>query len=213
MKKNIGILFDLDGTLWETTDSVYQSLNEVAKKYDLNPIDRDKVMSGFGLNKYDYSKLFFPDFNEEERLNLLEEVDNKNINLLTNNGGYIYPGLEQVLFELNSKYDLYIVSNTNHKEYIEAFLISSKLWKYFKNYEAASEILVSKGEAILKVIENYELDMAIYVGDTFKDMEAANIAGIPFVQCLYGYGDNLNTKYYVNNVEELPEVIENILNL
>ena len=33
MKK--GILFDLDGTLWEVTDRTYESVNEITKKYGL----------------------------------------------------------------------------------------------------------------------------------------------------------------------------------
>ncbi len=34
MKK--GIIFDLDGTLWEVTNITYKSVNEIIKKYNLN---------------------------------------------------------------------------------------------------------------------------------------------------------------------------------
>ncbi len=36
MKK--GIIFDLDGTLWEVTNTTYKSVNEIAKKHNLKEV-------------------------------------------------------------------------------------------------------------------------------------------------------------------------------
>ena len=59
--KRKGIIFDLDGTLWEVIDRTYESANEIAKKYQLKEISRDTICSVFGLNKVDASKKYFPD--------------------------------------------------------------------------------------------------------------------------------------------------------
>lgn len=107
---------------------------------------------------------------------------------------------------------MFIVSNTAESEYIKAFLTSSKLEKYFKSYIAASELKISKADAIKKIIEDYKLKKAVYVGDTKKDMEASNLAGIPFIQAKYGFGKDLNTKYYINELKELPDIVEKIIN-
>jgi len=207
---NKAIIFDLDGTLWETIDSTHSSINEVAKKYNQAEISRDLVMANYGNNKVESAKLFFPNMKEEDAFKLLDESDELNIENLTINGGYIYPGLEDALFKLNEKYDLYIISNTATKKYIESFLISSKLFKYFKDYVAASEIILSKGDAILKLIDDYYIDKAIYVGDTLKDMKAASVANIPFIQCLYGFGEDLNCEYKVDDVSLLPIIVDKI---
>ena len=37
------VIFDLDGTLWETLDCNYECMNEVAKKYNLDPIDKETI--------------------------------------------------------------------------------------------------------------------------------------------------------------------------
>lgn len=204
------VIFDLDGTLWETIDSTYVALNEVAKKYNQKEITKEMVCSNYGNNKVESAELLFPNLSQEEAFKLLDEADVINMKNLNDNGGYIYPGLEETLFILREKYDLYIISNTSTRRYIEAFLISSKLFKYFKDYVAASEIILSKGNAIIKLMDDYYIDKAIYVGDTLKDYHAAEVANVPFIQCLYGFGKELDCKYKVNKIEELDTVINGI---
>ena len=208
MKKSV--IFDLDGTLWETIDSTFSAINAVAKKYNQGEIDKALVCSNYGNNKVESAKLFFPKLSQEEAFKLLDESDVLNIKNLTTNGGYIYPGLEETLFKLHEKYDLYIVSNTAAKEYIESFLISTRLFKYFKDYVAASEIILSKGDAITKLMNDYYIKEAIYVGDTMKDYKAAKVANIPFVQCLYGFGEELDCDHKIKTISELSEMVDSI---
>ena len=93
------IIFDLDGTLWETIDSTWSAINEIAKKYNQAEISKDLVMKNYGNNKVESAKLFFPNLEQEEAFKLLDEADELNIKNLTVNGGYIYPGLEEALFK------------------------------------------------------------------------------------------------------------------
>lgn len=51
------IIFDLDGTLWETIDSTYTAINEVAKKYDYPAINKELVCSNYCNNKVDAAKI------------------------------------------------------------------------------------------------------------------------------------------------------------
>ncbi len=209
-RKKDGIIFDLDGTLWEVIDSTWISANEITKKYGLGEITRETICRVFGLNKQDSAKLYFPDLEFNESSKLLDEIAVINIQNLKTNGGNVYTNLNKVLFKLSQKYNLFIVSNTSENQYIEAFLISSGTKKYFEGYIAASMLNITKGEAIKKVIKDYNLRKAIYVGDTVKDFEASEIAQIPFVQCKYGFGEDLKIQYSIDNLEELPKMIQEI---
>ena len=211
--EKIGILFDLDGTLWEVIDSTFYSANEIAKKYHLPEISKETVLKVFGLNKRESAKLYFPDLPFVESSKLLDEMARMNIEYLTKQGGHLYPDLESTLQKCR-EYSLFIVSNTAEVKYIEAFLSSSKLNSYFKDYIAASSSNISKKEAILRIIEKYHLEKenTVYIGDTKKDLEAATQAGIPFIQARYGFGEDLNTKYFINKFSTLPAVLEQIFN-
>lgn len=108
------------------------------------------------MNKVDFAKLYFPNVDPELRLKLIDEIAVLNINNLKQNGGNVYKNLKETLIKLKNNYEMYRVSNTAEIEYIEAFLNTSNLKKYFKDWIAASSLNISKREAIIKVmIENY----------------------------------------------------------
>ncbi|MBR2744537.1 MAG: HAD family hydrolase [Clostridia bacterium] len=206
------ILFDLDGTLWEVTNETYKSVNEVAKRNGQKEISINTIRSVFGLNRVEAAKVYFPFMELEKSLVLMEEISKENIRNIKEHGGKIYQNLEEVLKQLITKYQLFIVSNTGHKEYIEVFLDTSGLAKYFVDYIAASELNISKADGISKIMSDYNIEKAVYVGDTKKDMEAAQMANIPFIQARYGFGNNLETEHYINLIEELPRVVESMNN-
>ena len=206
-----GILFDLDGTLWDVTDTTYESVNEVSRKYKLNSVSRDTVISCFGLDKNNTSLNYYPALDKEFRLKLMDEIAILNINRLKISGGNIYDGVKSILESLSKKYDLYIVSNTANNEYIDAFLDGNNVRDYFKDYIAASSINISKSDAIKKIIDDNKIERAIYVGDTIYDQEASKNANIPFIWAKYGFGKNINVEYSINNFSEIISVIENVL--
>ncbi len=205
--KEIGIIFDLDGTLWEVMDATYKSANEITKKYNLKEISKDVICSAFGKNKIESAQIYFPYLDIEKAIELLNEISCVNVNYLAKNGGNLYPNLKNTLNQLRKQYDLFIVSNSGNIKYIEAFILSSNLNNYFKDYIAASYINITKAEAIKKIIIKNNLKYAVYVGDTKHDLEFSKLAGIPFIHAKYGFDKAVKTKYYINKFEELPEVI------
>jgi len=206
--KRKGILFDLDGTLWEVTDITYTSVNEVARKYGVNNVSKETICGAFGFTKLECAKTYFPDLELNIALSLMEEIANLKIDKLNKIGGKLYPNLEETIVSLTKDYELFIVSNTSKNGYIEAFLNSSGLQKYFKDYIAASSLNITKADAIKLIISKYNLSKSVYVGDTIKDMVAATQAGISFVQAKYGYGKDLKTNFYINDLNELEKVLK-----
>lgn len=198
------IIFDLDGTLWETLEQTYISANEVAAKYPfVKNIPRNTIAQCMGYTVEECAELYIPYLARDIRLPIFLEMLEHHVKYLNEYGGNIYPNLENILKELREKYFLGIVSNCG-SNYIEAFLNSSNLGKYFLDYIAAGKEQMSKGNAIIKLMQRNGIDQAIYVGDTLKDYQASEIANISFVHAKYGFQPNLNCNYSINNIKELP---------
>ena len=96
--------------------------------YDSDPILKEALEL---LIKEESAKLYFPEIPLEHSLKIMDEIADINIKNLKKNGGNIYDNVELILKELNTKFKLYIVSNTAETEYIEAFFESSGTKKYF----------------------------------------------------------------------------------
>ena len=207
---NMGVIFDLDGTLWDSTKATISAVNKISKEKNIKPVTDKDIINSFGHNKENIAKIYFPNVSRNKALDLVDDVNITNINILQEEGGVLYPDLDEVIKKLSKNYSLFVVSNAIRNEYIEAFLETSKLGKYFTGYLAAGSLGIDKDKAIKKVIKDYNLDKSLYIGDTKIDYEASKKAGIPFIHARYGFQKDLDSKYHINDLEELGERIEEV---
>ena len=206
------LIFDLDGTLWETLERTWISVNEIVQKYDyLKEISRETIDLGMGTTVEECAELYMPYLSPELRVKHLLEMLEWNAKQLEIYGGNVYPNLEQTLIKLKEKYVLGIVSNCG-EGYIESFLHTSKLEEYFQDFIAAGALKLSKSDAILKLMKDNNITEAIYIGDTVRDYQASQGANIPFIHAKYGFEPEFEYKYYVNSIGQLPDFLEYIEN-
>ena len=204
------VIFDLDGTLWETEWISYKTANAVLKKYEADKeITMDVIKSTMGCTYAETAEMYMPYYDVEKREKILGQMLDLNAQILSEFGGNVYKNLKETLDKLSGNYKIAIVSNCADG-YIESFLNSSKLEKYFVDYMAAAKYKVTKAEAIRRVVERNNINSAIYVGDTVNDYKATLGAEVDFIQAKYGFGEDLGTEYSINDISELPELLENL---
>lgn len=208
IKLKKGILFDLDGTLWDSSKEVADSWMLALQDFsDIRAITREDIQAVMGKTMTEIADILFAEETKERRNELMShcmEVENKYIE---EHGGQLFDGLEETLEILSKKYHLYIVSNCQIG-YIEAFLAYHKLDKYFDDFESFGNTNRPKGENIRLVVERNQLEQAVYVGDTQGDYEAAMFAKIPFIHTRTGYGLVNAEVPFVEKLTELPKVVE-----
>ncbi|WP_153731642.1 HAD family hydrolase [Sporosarcina obsidiansis] len=198
------IIFDLDGTLWDSRRTVSKAWSEVVKRtpYAEGEVTEEDLKGTMGLQIREISKKLFPYLDEEHQLELIKECCKNEQIYLTKEGGQLFEGIENVLEKLSQKYKLFIVSNCE-EGYIESFYSYHKLEKYFLDFENPGRTKLSKGENIQLIIDRNHLNSPVYVGDTQGDRDAAAYAGIRFVYAEYGFGDVDSYDYKIEDMSDL----------
>ena len=212
MLMKTGLIFDMDGTLWDSSENVAVSWTEKMHElgYNRPDITREDIMNVMGLTMDRIADKIFGDLPKDERMELLDTCCQYENEYLRKNGGVLYPDLEKTLLRLKEKYRLYIVSNCQ-KGYIEAFLDYFGFWKYFDDIECYGNNLKEKGDNIALLAKRNSLERAFYIGDIQGDYDATMKAGLEFIHAAYGFGKIEQTVPELMNFYEIPEMLESLI--
>ena len=200
------IIFDLDGTLWDSTENVAFAFNELLKsKYPevTDEVTAEKLRGLFGQLLDEIGVQLFKSVTPDKAIEVIHDCCDYECEYLEQHGNDLYHGIEQIIEELHKRYKLFIVSNCQ-EGYIQCFFaIHTQLEKYFTDYEYPGRSGKNKADNIRMVVERNNLKSSVYVGDTAGDAASAKKAGLPFIYARYGFGQ----------VEEYDAVIDAPLEL
>lgn len=206
-----GIIFDLDGTMWDTRKPICEAWNIILSRHaeiHRAPVEEADLNDCMGLPMYDIAAKLFPNEEETVRNALMDELCTFENGYLAEKGGILYPHLSETLYALGQKYPLFIVSNCQDG-YIESFLTAHLMSDFFKDTECWGRTLLPKGESNKILIERNNLKNPVYVGDTAGDAKSAEDAGIDFIYAAYGFGE-VSQDRYVAKIDAFSE-LEKIL--
>lgn len=184
-----GIIFDLDGTLWDSTEVVAVSWNQaIEENTDLDRrVTADELKGLFGRPLGEIMDRLFPDLEKEKKDQLAVHCYQYENALVAKAPCRIYEGMTEGIKELSKRYRLFIVSNCQ-EGYIEAFLENTKLGDYITDFTSPGHTGLLKADNIKLIIERNNLKSAVYVGDTQGDANACKAAGVPMIFAGYGFG-------------------------
>lgn len=208
-----GILFDMDGTLWDASEQVTAAWNvALAKNADIGgcQITVAQMQSLMGKTMTDIFGALLPAADEKRRMAIAEECCEEENSYLRSHGAALYPGVAETLRKLSRSYRLFIVSNCQDG-YIEAFLAYYGFGNLFTDTECFGRTGKTKKDNIRLLLERNHLTQAVYVGDTQLDFESAQYAGLPFIHASYGYGEVKEATHSISRFSELTEIVPNIL--
>ncbi len=208
-KQDIMVMFDLDGTLWDSAQPVAESWNEVFMKREpsLPALTADDIHRVMGMTMKEIAAALQPSMDPLRRDAVFDECCRHEVEYLYSHPGRLYPGLRETLEQLRTEgFTLAIVSNCQ-RDYVKAFLYSSGLGDMFADYEEWERTGLPKGENIRLVMERNGFSRAVYIGDTRKDEEAARVAGVPFIHAAYGFGDAAAPDAAIGDIRDLPALM------
>ena len=202
------ILFDLDGTLWDSVDGCVHAWNEVLAAHPGagDPLTPERMRSYMGKTNQQIARLMMPTLPDADAMSIMAECSaHEHDYLRANGGGRLFDGVPDTLRALSEEYDLFIISNCE-SGYIEIFLDLTGTWDCFSGRACPGDTGLLKGDNIRLVLERAGHPRAFYLGDTEGDEQAARQAGIPFVYAAYGFGSAAAPDAVLHRFCDLPKL-------
>lgn len=215
MKKYDVILFDLDGTLTDSSSGIMNSIVYALKKYNISVENTDDLRKFLGPPLHESFRDFYG-FDDEKSMEAVgfyrEYFSTKG--LLENE---VYSGIREMLEDLKENGKRLILATSKPQPFTDRIMEHFDLAKYFE-FIAGSNMdgtRSKKAEVIAYALESCGImgkSNVVMVGDREHDIIGAKTVGIDSVGVEYGYGDydelsGAGATYIVKTVEELKELL------
>jgi len=209
------VIFDFDGTLFDTKYDLARSVNILLKEYCLNELPVEEIYKNIGngadillLKSFNFYNLMPPENSIERFLDIYDKEKLKNTKP--------FDGIVNVLEKLYRKKILYIITNKDEKNSLE-ILTYFNLEKYFKRVIGRDTFGIKKPDSrlieIVKNFENVNNDEIVIIGDSEIDLTFGKNNNIKVILVTWGgmsdieYLKSLKPDYVVDHPYEIIELI------
>ena len=207
------VIFDIDGTLWDSTGVVAVGWERAVKEtgYSKAEITADILKKEFGLPMNIIADHVFYDLGDEgkkaELLALCCKYEHEELE--KNTRDISYEGISEVIHELSGKYRVFIVSNCQ-KGYIELVMDKLGITDDISGHLCYGDTGLTKGETMQELMgaEGIDPGTSVYVGDTAGDRQAAEYAGVRFIYARYGFGNLEGEEFSIDSPAELAGLLD-----
>lgn len=206
------VVFDLDGTLADTSEGIYNAHRATcsALNIDLNEHSLDGIIGGSLIDIY------------QERFGLDKDAARSAVRIYREwyqkfgiHQAEIYPGIEELLVKLQSMGFFLGVATLKRQDFAVEMLSDMGIKKYFNCIFGMDKKDILNKELLIRECMRHTGANAkdtVLIGDTKSDYMGALKTKVEFIGVTYGFGFNLNTSKkmsirIVNNVEELLNLI------
>lgn len=204
MNKNTIILFDLDGTIIDSTDAILASFYHSFEELDFDFQGNDesiKDLIGYPLDVM-YKGL---GVNEEKAWDFVDSYKNKYRQISKANTHLLEDAIEAV--RLAAQIARVSVVTTKTRMYTIPLLENLEIMEHFEIVTGRENVENPKPhpEPINITLEQMNYDKELHtvwmIGDTKLDLIAANEAKVESVGVLCGYGKEAELSLYTNNIQ------------
>jgi pyrophosphatase PpaX len=207
------VIFDIDGTLTQTNELIFDTFNHVTEKYLQRTYTPKEIIGMFGP----------PEEIAIERLVGKENIDKAmedfiayyDRNFLSN--AEIFPGIREIIESLKKKGLRLGVFTGKGRSTTLITLDKIGITKYFDMIVTGTDVINHKpsSEGIKKIIDSFSLkpDQVLMVGDAVSDIKAAHEAGVSIAAVVWdSYAKEkvmgMKVDYLFHSVEEFARWLQ-----
>ena len=209
------VIFDMDGTLIDSSEDITHSINYVREKiYSLDALSQQVVIDAINAPVRNLAKIFYETEAYCEKAKAMFENHYKNQCV---QNIYLYEGIKELLLSLKKRNILLGVATNAPTQFCEIMLTHLGVADCFELLIGVEDFSHAKPDPYMLNLHlqhnNYdkEVDKAWMVGDNSKDIQSASNAMISSVFVTWGFsseGDVGNCDYSINSPSKLLNIIE-----
>jgi len=212
------VLFDLDGTLLNTTEGVLESAIYAARKLGFEELPYETMLSFVGPPiQNSFMKWYGCDLDKaQEAANVFRSYYKEHALFKAK----LYPGIIELLAELRHRGMKIGVATYKREDYAISILEHFGIAPYCQSMHGADNFnKLTKADIVNICIQELstEKGAVVLIGDTEHDAKGAEVAGVPFIAVTFGFGfknaDDVNVfpnVGYAENARDIIKIIEKI---
>lgn len=209
------ILFDLDGTLTDSSQGITKSVQYALKHFNISVTDLNELRKFIGPPLRDSFKEFYNFDDDMIKMGIIkyrEYFEDKGIY-----DNKLYDGIIEILQILKENNKKLILATSKPEIYAKEILKYFNIDKYFTFIAGADleETRVKKGDVIKYALENCKIkdtSSAIMIGDRKHDILGAKENNLKTIGVLFGFGTLEELKEYgADYIAQTPNDIINII--
>ena len=197
------IIFDMDGTLVDSSVTIVNAINHVRSKLNLEALDKELILTKVNDPKLNPALFFY----EVEEFSTQHEqwfsdyyTDNHEKEL------ELYMDIDTLLKELKEQgYELAIATNAYRGSTLQS-LGHLKILEYFSSIACYDDVGRGKPapDMLEKNLEDLKLGAqdALFIGDSERDLMAANSLNMDYIMINWGFSDYDDAIHSVDKLKE-----------
>jgi phosphoglycolate phosphatase len=207
------LIFDLDGTLFQTHAVSLPAVQEVFRSFDLPVPSTEKILSFFGRPGTEWHPWLRSQCPPEQAAALVAAVDRREMELIAERG-QLYTGAREALEALRKVVAQMAICTNGPHDYVETVLQSQSVAVFFDVVRYRKPDDQGKPQMMADLLERVTARPAVVIGDRWDDIEAARANGLQAIGAGYGYGSLAElgeADVLAREIGELPGLVEELL--
>lgn len=203
MSQQACIIFDMDGTLIDSSFAMTCSVNHVREHLGLSPMVKEDLEYYINQPDQDLPKIFY---NTQEYDPTHRSLFRDHYLKTSSQHIVLYPDVKEMLHFMSTRAKLCVATNASDF-FARHMLEHLNIIDFFDGVVGANNVPSPKPHPMMLelLMENTHSvkERTIMVGDSIKDEQAAENADIPFIFANWGYGKSETASMKAHNVHEL----------
>ncbi len=187
---NKAVIFDMDGTLQDSSGVIVGAINSVRQKLGLNPMNTEDILKGINNPNINPAKYFY------ETNSFLPKHEEWFSSYYHDNyatGIRLYEGIKELLIWLKSSGCYLAVATNGYRSSAQSSLKYLGIYEYFDTIVSYDDVANGKPapDMLFEILHRLNITnkQAVFVGDSELDKLAAQNANIEFIYVSWGYSD------------------------